>query len=569
MAAIKGLYDSSEKSFEERLDSMGTATPVDLSSSYLNARAVAKAVEGAARGLALDGAIHGAAGDGMNLYPGLLNILSPLVYALGAEHMKQLGRGGPAPASGVSLSPYLRAEAEAPATAGTTGSAPGFVTPGRVGGRGPSPRPRGSSPRPGPSALASGSLGSFGAASSPSGTVTTKTLLDARSARQITANYQATQEQCRLFFKTAASRLSDDGTAHMPLQDAPALFAEGVVAALSGQIALLHVVRATLAVLANDSTAAGLVLKSLETKKLARTVFSAIADAAGDTTHQPCALDRAVGFVCFGTVAVRLLVPLLLLRVLPTSAALQAAAELASIDIAGGTLLIDVEALEGALGDDLPEAFGNGANLALGVLLRKVAESRGSSFSATASNGSTWHWANVVDSILLDHREIAAGRVAGTGKQLGDLVERLARLAMDAARSADRVRQVTGGRGLPPASVLVVAPAAAAAADDDALGDYAVFWVGRSDKGAAPTGTCRHCPGSLPTGARICTLCKKFQFAMFKCPGQCGFPVPVGKTCGIYFCKGGVSKQQMTDAELVPHGEQWVKRHAEAQRGRK
>ncbi len=73
----------------------------------------------------------------------------------------------------------------------------------------------------------------------------------------------------------------------------------------------------------------------------------------------------------------------------------------------------------------------------------------------------------------------------------------------------DCVCQVTGGRGQPPASVPVVA-SEAAAADNDALGDYAVFWVGRSDKGTAPTGTRRRCPGSLPTGACICTLCKKF-----------------------------------------------------------
>ncbi len=63
----------------------------------------------------------------------------------------------------------------------------------------------------------------------------------------------------------------------MPLQDAPTLFAEGVVAAFLGQIALLHVVRATLEVLAKDSAEAKLVLKSLETQRLARTVFNEIA----------------------------------------------------------------------------------------------------------------------------------------------------------------------------------------------------------------------------------------------------------------------------------------------------
>ena len=51
MAAIKGLLDSLDKSFEERLDSMGTATPVDLASLYPDADAVARGVESAARRL--------------------------------------------------------------------------------------------------------------------------------------------------------------------------------------------------------------------------------------------------------------------------------------------------------------------------------------------------------------------------------------------------------------------------------------------------------------------------------------------------------------------------------------
>lgn len=544
MDAVTKVYGLLGSTFCDWLDGGALAASVSSQQLFYSDLDVFAAIETASRLGSGGGLISGGAGRSAGLYPFLTSVLDSGSLEHAKSRMEHLdGARGPH-----ALSPDLAAEGSPPSVTPTR-----LPSGGRGPGRGSSPRPRGSSPRS--SAL------SFG-----SGVGSIKDVLNEYDARNLVSRHLAIHEQLIAFF-SGATALVRGSTPSLSLGDGDALFAHSVIEAIVGQCAILHTVRATLKVLSSDSSEASLLLESLSTELLASTVLDAIEEDFARSGGRPSELDAAVAFICFGSVAARMLAPLLRARSPPIESSLLAAVQACSFTGGGGRLKIDLLELSVALGRIT--SFGDGAHTATKALIKKVTAAREINFTALTPDGETVNWSHVVDREVHAASEWMHGRRLATGDDLIGLVRRLKRTAVLAAKVSDSLTKASG-MGL--AERVGVFAVSDVGDDLDPGPDWfsaQVYWLGVGSERQK----CTSCPAQLPKGARICTECEKFQVVMFRCP-TCRFPVPMGQDCRIYFCSGSWEDAKiratngappaMTPAELQPLAKAWITKHRAA-----
>jgi hypothetical protein len=166
--------------------------------------------------------------------------------------------------------------------------------------------------------------------------------LENGSLRSLHAQYE-------MFFEQTSQQVSEEGQPRLLLQDLDTLVAMQIAEAINGQIALLHVVRASLASVAGDTAIE--LSRQLSQEQLDNTVarYLRTRRPKGPSGQATEYLDIALRFVPFGRIALAMITELMVNGSFGHDEAFLAAARLATIKCSPGRIVVDVGDLISAM----------------------------------------------------------------------------------------------------------------------------------------------------------------------------------------------------------------------------
>ena len=165
-----------------------------------------------------------------------------------------------------------------------------------------------------------------------------RAVLDATSAQRIQNQLLSLHEQYCAAFEGATLQVTGLTRPALWLSDLDPLVGTAIAGALDGQIALLHVVRATLLDIPGETARA--LSNRLSKEQLGYTVATFLRKFYSSPTLEP--LDLSLGIVPFGRIALKLASEILVMGTFAHDEALLAAAKRATIEGSSGRIVIDV-----------------------------------------------------------------------------------------------------------------------------------------------------------------------------------------------------------------------------------
>ena len=367
-----------------------------------------------------------------------------------------------------------------------------------------------------------------------------KAVLDASAVHLMTNSMRSFHAQYETFFEQTLQHVSVEGQPRLWLQDLDTLVAVQIAEAINGQIALLHVVRASLASIAGDTAIE--LSRQLSQAQLDYTVAKYLRTRRpkgpdGQATEH---LDIALRFVPFGRIALAMVTELMVTGSFGHDEALLAAARLATIKCSPGRIVIDVGDLISAM------RHLGGAPVdptdAMIVIEALIADNGRFEFTSPGEDDPDvdidWKLFAVKTCTLQ-----AARKRRGKRASLPDLralVDSLTEFSMASARINDALATTLGLVSAPPHSAYQLTTASATvlqidgiAPADDEVGDAIYYTL--STESLVPCFNCRE-PGS--PRFLFCKSCGKFATEVWKC-SQCQLPTSISSTkCHQWTCPG-------------------------------
>jgi hypothetical protein len=176
-----------------------------------------------------------------------------------------------------------------------------------------------------------------------------KAVLDASAVHLMTNSLRSFHAQYEMFFEQTLQQVCEEGKPRLWLQDLDALVAMQIAEAVNGQIALLQVVRASLASIAGDTAIE--LSRQLSQEQLDYTVarYLRTRRPKGPSGQATEFLDIALRFVPFGRIALAMVTELMVTGSFGHDEAFLAAARSATIKCSPGRIVIDVGDLISAM----------------------------------------------------------------------------------------------------------------------------------------------------------------------------------------------------------------------------